>query len=101
MQYLDRYLATVDRKLKLDELHIIGMTCMFVASKYEDVTPIFMETLLIRIGRSRFTRAAVLLQEKDILRTLNFYMAAMPTVLEFIDRSVSLTYFSDYPYSSG
>ena len=75
------------------------MTCMFLASKYEDVTPIYMETLLIRIGHSNFTRSAVLLQEKDILRTLNFRIASVPTVLEFINRSLSLPFFSDYPFS--
>ena len=96
---MDRYIAESARTLDLNQLHLIGITCMFLASKYEDVTPLYMQTIVIRIGHHRFTRQAVLEQERDILHTLNFKMAAIPTVLEFIERFVlSHAYFKAYPY---
>ena len=71
---------------------------MFIASKYEDITPLFMQTIVIRIGHHRFSRDAVLEQERDILNTLSFKMSAVPTVLEFLDRYIlTHQYFKDYP----
>ena len=53
---------------------------------------------MIRIGHHRFTRQAVLEQERDILHTLNFKMAAVPTVLEFLERYIlTHKYFKAYP----
>lgn len=99
VQYMDRYIAESAVRLELDELHLIGITCMFIASKYQEITPLFMQTIVIRIGHHRFTRKDVLDKERVILSTLNFKMAAIPTVLEFIERFVlSHAYFKAYPY---
>ena len=97
VQYLDRYITAVEESLRMDQLHLLGITCMFVASKFEDITPLFMQTLITRIGHNRFSKYAILKKEKDILRVLRFKMAAIPTVLEFAERYISLPYFADYP----
>lgn len=34
---LDRFLKNSSRGLEISELHLIGVTSMFVASKYEDI----------------------------------------------------------------
>ena len=98
VQYMDRYIAESPKQHDLAELHLIGITCMFIASKYEDITPLFMQTIVIRIGHHRFSRDAVLEQERDILQTLSFKLSAVPTVLEFLDRYIlTHPYFKAYP----
>ena len=53
---------------------------------------------MIRIGHHRFTRESILEQEREILMTLSFKMAAVPTVMEFLDRYVlTHKYFKAYP----
>ena len=53
---------------------------------------------MIRIGHHRFSRDAVLEQERDILQTLSFKLSAVPTVLEFLDRYIlTHQYFKAYP----
>ena len=42
VQYMDRYIAESEKLLDLSQLHLIGITCMFLASKFEDITPLFM-----------------------------------------------------------
>jgi hypothetical protein len=48
---MDRYFNALNqqgedhRSLELYELHITGITCMFIASKYEDVYPLLMKTV--------------------------------------------------------
>ena len=56
VQYMDRYIAESPKLLDLTQLHLIGITCMFLASKIEDITPLFMQTIVIRIGHHRFSR---------------------------------------------
>lgn len=93
VQYMDRFIAATPRFLELDELHVIGITSMFIASKYEDITPLFMQTLVTRIGHNRFTKENILHYEKEILGTLNFKLTAIPTVLEFLERHLTHPYF--------
>lgn len=98
VQYMDRFIAATPRQLELDELHVIGITSMFIASKYEDITPLFMQTLVNRIGHNRFTKENILFYEKEILGTLNFKLTAIPTVLEFLERHLMHAYFQGYPF---
>jgi len=101
VQYMDRYIAATPVALELEQLHIIGITCMFLASKFEDITPLFMQTVVARIGHHRFSREAILHQEKLILGTLCFKMAAVPTVLEFLQRYLTHAYLAAYPLRGG
>ena len=97
VQYMDRYVASVPNRLPLEQLHIVGITCMFIASKYEDITPLFMPTVTKRIGHNRFTKDAILKQERHILSTLSFKMASVPTVLEFLERYLMDEYWVGHP----
>lgn len=45
---MDRYFAKLASKgesIKLADLHTIGITCMFMASKYEDIYPLLLRTV--------------------------------------------------------
>ena len=39
---MDRYLKATQERLPVTQLHLIGVTCMFVASKFEDLSPLRM-----------------------------------------------------------
>ncbi len=70
---LDRYfdlLRKENRSLELHELHIAGVTCMLIASKYEDVIPLNMKTVFEKIGHKKLPKEALVQREMDILRTL-------------------------------
>ena len=70
---------------------------MFIASKYEEIDPFFMRTIVARIGKYRFTQEAILAVERHILLTLEFKLASLPTILEFLERYLSHDYFKNYP----
>jgi Cyclin, N-terminal domain len=61
------------------------MVAMFISSKYEDLSPLLMRTVINKIGHGKYTVKSVLERELDILRTLEFRVGA-PTMLEFIER---------------
>ena len=53
VQYMDRFISLSTRTLKLEELHLIGITCMFIASKYEDITPLYLETMVKKVSHGK------------------------------------------------
>ena len=50
---MDRYFDAMNRQkksLQLQELHVTGITCMFMAYKYEDIYPLLMKTVYNKIA---------------------------------------------------
>ena len=58
---------------------------MFLASKYEDIQPLMMRTIINKIGHCKFTNREILARELEMLRTLEFRVGS-PTALEFLDQ---------------
>jgi hypothetical protein len=66
-RYFDALTQSKQKSLELHELHLIGVTCMFIASKYEDVYPLLMKTIFNKIGHGKLSCESVVSREKDIL----------------------------------
>lgn len=47
---LDRYFKNSPKILEVEHLHLIGVTAMFVASKFEDIHPLKMKIVFDKIG---------------------------------------------------
>lgn len=52
---LDRYFKNTEKELRSSDLHLCGIVSMFIASKYEDVIPLLMKTILNKIGHNKFS----------------------------------------------
>jgi len=88
---MDRYfdaLNTEKRTMELHELHITGIVCMFIASKYEDIYPLLMKTVFNKIGHKKISVDAIRARELEVLRTLGFKVGASPTSFEFLEKYV-------------
>jgi hypothetical protein len=70
------------------------MVAMFISSKYEDLSPLLMKTIINKIGHGKFTLSGVLDREVKMLRTIEFRIGS-PTILEFIE-----TYKTELMYSN-
>jgi hypothetical protein len=46
----DRFLKNTPTPKEVSDLHITGVTCMFVASKFEDIYPLKMKTIYEKIA---------------------------------------------------
>eukprot|EP00826_Nyctotherus_ovalis_P061873 TRINITY_DN8853_c0_g3_i1.p1 TRINITY_DN8853_c0_g3~~TRINITY_DN8853_c0_g3_i1.p1 ORF type:complete len:396 (-),score=95.83 TRINITY_DN8853_c0_g3_i1:129-1316(-) len=84
---MDRYLKASSRK-EASELHLIGVTSMFLASKYEDIQPLRMSTVYEKIGHKKLEKASILECESDILKKLDYFLQA-PTVCQFIKKYIA------------
>lgn len=58
---------------------------MFIATKYEDIIPLLMRTIVNKVGHNKFSKAEIQLKELEILKVLKFNLGT-PTVLEHLDR---------------
>ena len=80
---LDRYFKGKQETREISDLHIIGVTCMFIASKYEDIYSLKMKTVFEKIGLRKLAIEDIKSLEIDILISINFKIPA-PTVLDFL-----------------
>ena len=85
---LDRYFDVQLKNkvaIELHELHILGVVCMFIASKYNDIYPLLMKTVFNKIGHQRITEDNIRKTEYDILRKLDFNIGGAPTPYDFLN----------------
>ena len=91
---MDRYFDALNkkgenqRKIELHELHLTGITCIFMASKYEDVYPLLMKTIFNKVGHQKVPVEAIRAKELEILRALEFKVGSFASSFEFLDRYV-------------
>lgn len=80
---MDRYLKAQQTPVEISELHILGVTSMFIASKFEDVYPLKMKAIYERIGHKKFATEDIKRYELKMILKLN-YKISVPTILEFL-----------------
>ena len=79
----DRYTKGWTKQLEVSDLHIIGVTAMFVASKFEDIYPLKMKTVHEKIAHSKLEISKIKALELDIMKVIKYKIHA-PTVLDFL-----------------
>ena len=56
VELLDSYLLKEETiVVQNKDVHLLGITCMFIAAKYEEVSPISIKTFHSRISHNKFT----------------------------------------------
>jgi hypothetical protein len=71
---------------------------MFVASKVQDVVPLYMRTILTKVGHGRLKQHEILDMEKKILQGLKFRLTGCPTSLDFIEIFLQNPYFKNHKH---
>ena len=68
---------------EISDLHIIGVTTMFIASKYEDIYPLKMKMVYEKIAHKKLAIEDIKTLELDIMINIENKIPA-PTVLDFL-----------------
>jgi hypothetical protein len=79
---IDQFLSL--QQIKKSQLHILGVTSLLIATKYEEIYPPELKDLL-QVSENKFTRAEVLKMELDMLSVLQFQVQ-VPTSYRFLER---------------
>lgn len=80
VDYTDRFLSQMS--VLRSKLQLVGTACMYVASKYEEITPPDISEF-VYITDDTYTRKQVLRMEHLLLKTLDFKMSS-PTINWFL-----------------
>jgi hypothetical protein len=80
---LDRYLKGKTSPQEIADLHIMGVTAMFIASKYEDIYPLKMKMVFEKIAHKKIPVEKIKALELDYLKTIHYKIPA-PTILDFL-----------------
>jgi len=80
VDYLDRFLER--RALPPQSLQLIGITALFIASKYQEIEVPILEKFVDITDRT-YSQEEIVVAERIILATLNFELCAV-TVLDFL-----------------
>lgn len=83
---VDRYTSL--KQIKRRDYQLIGVTCMMIASKYEDIYPPFIKDF-IYVTDQAYTKQQVVDMEVSILETLGFDLT-FTTSLRFLERYIML-----------
>lgn len=77
---IDQFMSR--KKIQKNQLHLLGVSTLFLASKYEEIYPPELRDFLA-VSENKFTKQTVLQMEKDILHVLNFKLTA-PSAYRFL-----------------
>ena len=94
VRIMDRYCKNANSPIPIADLHLLGVTAMFLASKFEDIYPLRMQMVYDKIGHKKLSIQSIKSCEHDILVNLDFIIAA-PTSYEFL-KSYSKQLFTSF-----
>jgi hypothetical protein len=70
-EYLRKTLKA-GKSLENCHVHAIGVTCMYLSSKYEDIYPLHSRVVAEKISHNAFSREAILQKEEEFYRLFEF-----------------------------
>jgi hypothetical protein len=82
VKIMDRFLKISPTK-QVSDLHIVGVTSMFMASKYEDIYPLRMQMVYEKIAHKKVSVEAIKNMEKEVMTALGSSLG-IPTTFEFL-----------------
>lgn len=68
----DLYLFKSTHLISDSDIHLIGITCIYIASKMEDISPLQMKHIKTSIAHDKFSESEIIAMERQILQTINF-----------------------------
>lgn len=75
LHLMDSYFRSSPRSIAVSELHLVGVTCIFMACKYEEVHPIRIKTVIRDIAHNKIQPREIVAREAEILSALGFQFA--------------------------
>jgi hypothetical protein len=81
---MDRFFKYSKKILKPDDLHLIGICCMFISSKFYDIYPIKLKIVSEKISHNKYNPEDIKNMEDQIVKALN-YNILLPTAWDFVN----------------
>jgi len=76
VKIMDRYLKSTSQSYKMNEMHLIGVTAMMIASKLEDVAVMDANFMFEHVVHEKISLDKIKSMEMDIFKTLKFWLTS-------------------------
>ena len=73
VNYMDRYISTCGRRIEMDELPCLAASCLWIASKTHDDSPMDISV----VAHPKYRRQDVIDMERSVLRVLKYEMISL------------------------
>ena len=79
VEIMDNYLQKSKKLYCQNDIHLIGMVSIYMASKMEDIIPLHMIHIKTKIGHDKFSQEEIIMMERDILSILDWDILLITT----------------------
>ena len=69
---MDCFFSRTKKKLQDEDIHLIGLTCIYISSKVEDIAPLRMSHIVKSIGHNTFNAKTIIKKEREIIKAIDF-----------------------------
>ena len=88
---MDRFFKKVECQCNGGDLHVVGVACMVLATKYEEVVPLRLKFVQEKITHHKINAKQIKIIEGMIVKTLGFWFGA-PTEYTFLIHMLELMF---------
>jgi len=89
---MDSFFKKSKKKLNPEDLHLIGVASMFMASKFVDIYPLRIKTVYEKISHKKLSISEIIEKEAEISQVLN-YTLGMPNSWDFINTFIQEIFY--------
>lgn len=82
---MDSFLAKTDKSFEVQDIHLIGVTSMLLASKMEEIIPFKVSTVVDKMTHGKMSKKSIVSMENEILMTLDFKLLEAPSLFIFVE----------------
>jgi hypothetical protein len=69
---MDSFISKSKKILFDEDIHLIGLTCIYISSKVEDIIPLRMSHIVKNLGHCTFSGKVIKREEREIIKTIDF-----------------------------
>jgi len=84
---MDLFIEKSKNPQEISDLHLLGVTCMFMASKYEEIYPLRLSVVYEKIAHKKISPEQIKQKEMEVFSTLEYKMTNV-TPYEFIMNTI-------------
>ncbi|CAD8127789.1 unnamed protein product [Paramecium sonneborni] len=89
IRLMDLYLSKTTLKHVSSDLHLIGVTSIFMACKYEEIYPVKLQVVHEKIAHKKLTKEQIREKEANVLQVLDFNLNGT-TILDILTMVLSI-----------
>ena len=94
---MDKFFEKTKTVHAVNELHLTGVTCMFLACKYEEIYPVKLQVVHDKIAHKKLSIESIKAKEQEILASLDFKIIT-GSLIEILAVAYSKLSFDDPLY---